>query len=245
MREAQQSLPPSEASLAAESIDVDIRKLIGASAGVQLLALCSYALTFAIAWWLSARLEVIPGTVSWFIPAGVRFIALLIFEPRHWWRIWAVEVVTIYLATELIYDYVNLLRSIQGSFLPFLCYAIPAYALRWWSRVHADVDLSYMARATVAAMFGAILSGASLSNNLYMNLTVSLEDRNAVWMAAILGDMTGVMLAATAVGVYFGTSLQNSRCVLRRFAWLTLPAAALLLAGLYPDLLVEHAYYLK
>jgi signal transduction histidine kinase len=245
LSEAQRSLSPSATTVAAGKVDVDVRKLVSASAGVEFLALCSYALLYALAWWLSARLEVIPGIVSWFIPAGVRFIALLIFEPRHWWRIWAVEVVTIYLATELIYDYVNLLRNIQGSFLPFLCYAIPLYIFRWSTRADSDVGLSYVSKATVAAIFGAALSGASLSNNLYMNLTVALEDRNATWLSAILGDMTGVMLAATLAGVYFRAPLQKPLLLYRRSAWLALPATAMVLAWLYPEPLVKYAYYAK
>ncbi|MEE4203475.1 MAG: histidine kinase [Halieaceae bacterium] len=212
---------------------------------IELLALCAYSTVFLSAWWLAARLEVIPGVASWFVPAGVRFLALLIFPPRHWWRLWIVEVVSIHLVHEVAYDYFVLLRAIGGSVLPFLCFALPAFLFRRWARAASGLSISYVARATIAAVMGAVINGVFLANNRYMNNMVSEEERLTAWAATVLGDMVGVMLAAAFAGVWYGVSVRRFDQLFARAAWLFIPLSALAIVWLFPDPFHKYTYYFQ
>ncbi len=211
-----------------------------------LLWMLIFVLLYWAAWRISARLEVIPGLVSWFLPAGLRLIALLVLRPGRWFLLWLAEQIAIAAFVSLDYSYTTALQAAGDSALPWVCTAIPVYFLIHWRRPASNrlVSLDFVTRAALAALLGASLTATYLSISFTLSGVVAPGRIGELWPAFVLGDFVGMALVGSMTGVFFGA---RSPAAVSEWRWryAIVPVAAVALELSLPDLLAWQAYFTK
>lgn len=191
--DASQSLRYARSLLATGSGDAATTK--GEQALAALIRIACYALVFTGFWWLSKQLEMIPGSVSWFLPAGVRVTALMFCRRRHWWQLWIGEIVGNAFLTTSDHSLNGPLAEFASDVLPFLMYAVPANWLlgNYRARVAEKITTPFSALA-LTAVLGANLAGALWSLNLAFSHVITPSEVPGYILSVALGDLVGISL---------------------------------------------------
>lgn len=168
--------------------------------GLAVAALCAFAylLSFELMGWLPASLQYAPGVALFFLPAGVKLVALLVARV---WGLVGIAAAGVWTAADVWQsaDWLALLGNVAVWVgLPYL---VMQLMLRWM-KIHADLsNLSYLKVMAIclAAIVTSSVAGAAYAVWAH---TQPLADLWARSLALALGDFLGAgVVFALLIGV--------------------------------------------
>lgn len=155
----------------------------------------TYAIVFAGLWWLSKQLEIIPGAVSWFLPAGIRLAALALTPRKRWWHLWLAEIFSSAFLIREDFEFSGLISAIAAAALPLPVYAIALLISALIMRQNNTDRIGHFPTLAAAAISGACASSIVYTSNLIYNGVATVGQTASFFLSISLGDLVGTSLS--------------------------------------------------
>jgi len=135
-----------------------------------------YSLLWYLGWQLSVNFEIIASVATWFLPAGIRVAALLLFNKKFWPVIAVAEFTGIFAINSFESPYKTFIGEAVGTFLPILIYM---FAIHCYLKSFNSIQFNSV-RNTISLFIwsftGAMLTATVLISSMVFQGNIDVND---------------------------------------------------------------------